>query len=172
MDERFEDKIRSSKLLKSLSEIFLNATSTRVMALRAGAQHLPVLFQPTRRTFLGWGGALAVGLAAVNWRSIAGGDIRAGPTLTAFRSLRPLNFRVISTTHSPLSLFSAISSNSPMALTPPQPPPAWDHSAEDITRLTKELIEKDRAAQDKVGSLAPKDCNFNSVRKLSRIFSL
>jgi hypothetical protein len=50
-----------------------------------------------------------------------------------------------------------------MSLTPPQPPPSWDHSAEDITRLTKELIAKDRAVLDKIGSLALKDCNFNSV---------
>ncbi|KAF9468572.1 hypothetical protein BDZ94DRAFT_1153665 [Collybia nuda] len=50
-----------------------------------------------------------------------------------------------------------------MSLTPPQPPPTWDHSAGDIARLTQELIAKDRAVQDKIGALAPKDCNFNSA---------
>ena len=38
-------------------------------------------------------------------------------------------------------------------LTPPQPAPVWNHSAEDILRLTKEAIERDRAVQDKVGAL-------------------
>lgn len=57
-----------------------------------------------------------------------------------------------------------------MALTPPQPPPAWNHTAEDITRLTNELIAQDRAVQDKVGALAPKDCNFHSVR-INRLYS-
>ncbi|KAF8225878.1 metallopeptidase MepB [Tricholoma matsutake] len=50
-----------------------------------------------------------------------------------------------------------------MSLTPPQAPPAWNHSAEDITRLTKEFIANNRAVEDKVGALAPKDCNFQSV---------
>lgn len=57
-----------------------------------------------------------------------------------------------------------------MALTPPQPPPAWNHTAEDINSLTNELIAQDRAVQDKVGALAPKDCNFHSVR-INRLYS-
>ncbi|KAL1748030.1 hypothetical protein HDZ31DRAFT_30711 [Schizophyllum fasciatum] len=48
-------------------------------------------------------------------------------------------------------------------LTPPQPPPQWTHSAEDIMRLTKEAIEVNRAHQDKVAALAEADCNFDSV---------
>ncbi|KAJ2935191.1 hypothetical protein H1R20_g1938, partial [Candolleomyces eurysporus] len=35
--------------------------------------------------------------------------------------------------------------------------------AEDIVRITKEAIEKDREVQDKVGKLDPKDCTFESV---------
>ncbi|RDB18055.1 Thimet oligopeptidase [Hypsizygus marmoreus] len=50
-----------------------------------------------------------------------------------------------------------------MSLNPPQPPLAWNHTAEDITRLTNELIAENRAKQDEVGALAPKDCNFASV---------
>ncbi|KAF8158338.1 metallopeptidase MepB [Crassisporium funariophilum] len=50
-----------------------------------------------------------------------------------------------------------------MSLTPPQAPPTWNHTAEDITRLTKEAIENDRAIQDKIGALSPKDCTFESV---------
>jgi len=128
------------------------------MALSARSLRLSPIFQP--RALLSWGGALAVGLAAVNWRSILRGDIREMVTPTHFRNL---NSRVYSTINSRSSFFSIITSNSPMFLTPPQSAPSWNHSAEDILRLTKELIEKDRAHQDKIGLLAPKDCNFNSV---------
>ena len=50
-----------------------------------------------------------------------------------------------------------------MPFTPPQSPPVWNHSADEILKLTKEAIEYDRAIQDKVGHLDPKDCTFNSV---------
>ena len=50
-----------------------------------------------------------------------------------------------------------------MLFTPPQPPPLWNHSAYDILNLTKEAIEYDRAIQDKVGRLDPKNCTFDSV---------
>lgn len=48
-------------------------------------------------------------------------------------------------------------------LTPPQPPATWTHTPEQVTTLINELIAKDRAGWDKVGSLSPKDCNFESV---------
>ena len=50
-----------------------------------------------------------------------------------------------------------------MLFTPPQSPPQWDHSADDILKLAKEAIEYDRAIQDKVGRLDPKECTFDSV---------
>ncbi|KAF9454736.1 zincin [Macrolepiota fuliginosa MF-IS2] len=50
-----------------------------------------------------------------------------------------------------------------MALVPPQPPLEWNHSEDDISRLTKKAIEEDRVLQDKVAALTPKDCNFDSV---------
>ena len=50
-----------------------------------------------------------------------------------------------------------------MSLTPPQSPPRWNHSADEILKLTKEAIEHDRTIQDKVGLLDPKDCTFDSV---------
>jgi len=50
-----------------------------------------------------------------------------------------------------------------MTFTPPQSPPGWEHTTEDILKLTKEAIEYDRAVQDKVGGLDPKDCTFESV---------
>lgn len=50
-----------------------------------------------------------------------------------------------------------------MSLTPPQSPLQWDHAAPDITRLTQEAIDADRALLDKVAALDPKDCTFESV---------
>ncbi|ETW81741.1 Metallo peptidase M3A [Heterobasidion irregulare TC 32-1] len=51
-------------------------------------------------------------------------------------------------------------------LTPPQPPPAWNHTAGDIARLTKEAIEKDRKLEDKIAALPHEQCNFESVGNL------
>ena len=100
---------------------------------------------------MGWAGAPAVGLVAVNKRSIAGhvvgpcGDIR-----TRYRFCRSF-----------LSLLPLVKHT--MTITPPQPPPLWNHSADDILKLTKEAIEYDRAILDKVGRLDSKDCTFDSV---------
>lgn len=68
------------------------------------------------------------------------------------------------------SIFSSILATSPadMALVPPQQALEWNHTAEDITRLTKKAIDDDRALQDKVAALNPKDCNFDSVSVLPR----
>jgi hypothetical protein len=49
-------------------------------------------------------------------------------------------------------------------LTPPQPPPTWTHTPEQVTSLINDLIAKDRAIWDKIGSLPSEDCNFDSVR--------
>ncbi|KAI0322042.1 hypothetical protein OF83DRAFT_1274330 [Amylostereum chailletii] len=49
------------------------------------------------------------------------------------------------------------------SLTPPQPAPRWTHSAEEITRLTKEAIETARVLQDRIGKLAPEDCTLESA---------
>jgi metallopeptidase MepB len=58
-----------------------------------------------------------------------------------------------------------------MALTPPQAPPTWDHSADDITKFTKDSIETYRNVLDKVGALEPKDATFESVSlHLTNIF--
>lgn len=121
------------------------------MVLRAGTQCLARI--ATRKTALGWGGAITVGLAAVSWRSISShvacGDIRPKSSINS-RFLR--------------SFFSAspFTANT-MTLTPPQAPPLWDHSTDDITKLTKESIETYRKAMDRIGALEPKDATFESV---------
>ncbi|KAG6901007.1 hypothetical protein C0995_002539 [Termitomyces sp. Mi166 len=50
-----------------------------------------------------------------------------------------------------------------MSLTPPQPPPSWNHSPEDITRLNSEYIAANRAVQDAVFvALAEADARFDA----------
>ncbi|KAF8169249.1 hypothetical protein BJ912DRAFT_1025654 [Pholiota molesta] len=50
-----------------------------------------------------------------------------------------------------------------MTITPPQAPPTWEHSAEDITNLTKQSIDEYRKVMDKIGALEPKDSTFESL---------
>ncbi|TFK40593.1 hypothetical protein BDQ12DRAFT_664326 [Crucibulum laeve] len=102
---------------------------------------------------------LMFGTRAVKFESVV--DIHVGSRRLSL--VRDLTLRSFSTSSLRQSLFSSVTWPSAMSLTPPQPPPSWDHTDEDITRLTKELIEKDRAVQDKIGALDPKDCNFESV---------
>ncbi|OSD07237.1 Metalloprotease [Trametes coccinea BRFM310] len=49
------------------------------------------------------------------------------------------------------------------ALIPPQAPLQWNHTPEDILRLTKEAIAEYRAVEDRVAALAPAECTFESV---------
>ena len=117
------------------------------MAFRASTRLLPQIAR--QRTTVSWAGAHAVGLVVANWpghRDVGTrGDIRTRIRLGFCRFL---------------SLHIA---KHPMHLTPPQSPPQWNHSADEILKLTKEAIEYDRAIQDKVGGLDPKDCTFDSV---------
>ena len=59
-------------------------------------------------------------------------------------------------------------------LIPPQPPPVWMHTPEDVLRLTKEAIEKDQRVQNQVARLPASECNFNTVstRPMQLFFSL
>lgn len=119
---------------------------------------------------LGWGGALTVGLVAVNWRSIAShvgngtGDIRERYSNVHghARSIASALFRPFSST-AYNSFFTLSSSTTTMSLTPPQAPPTWEHTTEQVTQLTKDAIEKYRQVMDKVGSLDAKDANYGSV---------
>ena len=54
-----------------------------------------------------------------------------------------------------------------LSLEPPQAPPSWNHSAEDIITRTKAAIAAERALHDKVGGLAVEDCNFESVSNVT-----
>ena len=48
-------------------------------------------------------------------------------------------------------------------LAPPQPPPVWTHTPEDVLNLTKEAINKDREVEDNVAKLPASECNFDTV---------
>ncbi|KAI0632166.1 metallopeptidase MepB [Trametes polyzona] len=50
-----------------------------------------------------------------------------------------------------------------LALVPPQPPLRWTHTPEEIHKLAKEVIEEYRAAEDRIGALAPEESNFESL---------
>jgi hypothetical protein len=68
-----------------------------------------------------------------------------------------------STTRSSLSGIFDISSSNMANLTPPHPPPSWTHTPEEVLKLTKEAIEKDRAVQDQIAKLPASECNFDTV---------
>ena len=129
------------------------------MALRAARQCLPRA--SSRRTTVGWGSAIAIGLVAASWRSISshvsGGDIRGRCSINPRHALRAFSS---SASH----LYFSLTTTTSMAITPPQAAPSWEHTTEDISSLTKQSIEKYRAVMDKVGALDPKDCTFESVR--------
>ncbi|KAJ7069838.1 metallopeptidase MepB [Mycena amicta] len=137
------------------------------MAFQNAARHL----QPKRpRQFAKWGGVLAVGFAAVVSRTFSSSELGRITlykyTLTRTPSfLRQLtSLKAFSPRAHLLSTF--IIPSSPMTISPPFPPPAWQETPEDVLRLTKELIAKDRAVEDKIGALSPSsesECNFQSV---------
>ena len=77
---------------------------------------------------------------------------------TIFQPLLPFASRPLSFDFS----LSSSSANMP-SLTPPQLPPKFDHTPSEITALTQEALDTNKALLDKVGSLKPEECNFNSV---------
>jgi hypothetical protein len=50
------------------------------------------------------------------------------------------------------------------SMEPPQPLPRWNHSAEEIVKLTEEAIERDRKAMDRISTVPVNECGYNTVR--------
>ncbi|KII91059.1 hypothetical protein PLICRDRAFT_684635 [Plicaturopsis crispa FD-325 SS-3] len=48
-------------------------------------------------------------------------------------------------------------------LTPPQAAPSWNHSPEEILNLVKDTLQAQKRLQDKVATLAPAECNFQTA---------
>ena len=126
--------------------------------------------QPRRIAALSVGcGLLAVGLAT-RWearaalRSIAVSRQYIFGVTNAPYSV-PLWRTAIRFSSSLSSIFapSSLSSSNMANLTPPQPPPVWTHTPEEVLYLTKEAIEKDREVQDRIGKLPVSECNFETV---------
>ena len=61
--------------------------------------------------------------------------------------------------------FSSSDDDSTMfELAPPQAPPIWNHSSEQIAVIMKRIIDQDKATRDVVAGLDPEKCTFESVR--------
>ena len=137
--------------------------------------------QPRRIAALSVGcGLLAVGLATrwgarAAFRSIAVSRVSAladstylgslfGVTNTACYSIPPWRTAIrFSSSLSSIFAPSSLSSSNMANLTPPQPPPVWTHTPEDVLNLTKEAIRKDREVQDRIAKLPASECNFETV---------
>ncbi|KAF7314180.1 Thimet oligopeptidase [Mycena kentingensis (nom. inval.)] len=126
-----------------------------MVLLQNAARRLLQPKRPRQLASIKWGGITAVGVAVAalaarqfSWRS----PVRLRQ-LTGLKTLDPRGF---------LSTFTITPSEYP-AMTPPQPPPSWTHTPADVLRLTKEIIEKDKAINDKIAALPSAECNFESV---------
>lgn len=135
------------------------------MSVRAASESLRSAAPVRRSQLLRWGGALTVGLVAISsirCRS-SGCALTHAPSLIWARDLP----RFWGSVSRPFSLFTTTTTTANMShLSPPQPAPQWNHTAQDILQLTKEALDGDRAVQDKVATLKPEDCNFKSVRNI------
>ena len=79
-------------------------------------------------------------------------------------------YRSQSTLSGWLSSSSSISDQM-ASLTPPIPPPSWTHTPEEVLKITKDVIAKDRELMDKIAALPASECNFATVRNhVSRHF--
>ncbi|OJA10579.1 hypothetical protein AZE42_04632 [Rhizopogon vesiculosus] len=48
-------------------------------------------------------------------------------------------------------------------LNPPQAPPRWNHTPEDVLSVTKQALAQNKAVSDKVAALPEAECNFDTV---------
>lgn len=49
------------------------------------------------------------------------------------------------------------------SLTPPQSPPKWNHTPEEVLSITKQALAQNKAVSDKVAALPEAECNFETV---------
>lgn len=114
-----------------------------------------------RRTILGIGALAAAGLATFAQRHNFGCTRLVTPTASYISRLHFTQNRSFA------SLFSSISDSAAMSsLTPPQPAPSWTHSPEDVTRITKETIDKDRKLMDEIAAIKESDCTLENVCRI------
>jgi hypothetical protein len=53
------------------------------------------------------------------------------------------------------------------SLTPPQAPPKWNHTPEEVLSFTKQALAQNKAISDKIAALPEVECNFETVSDLS-----
>lgn len=119
---------------------------------------------------------LALGLATTRlepMRSIAGFRHFIAPPRFVHPSLKTVT-RLFSVSSASSGIFdtSSFSSSNMVNLKPPQPAPAWGHTPEDVIKLTKEAIDKDRDVQDRVAKLPASECNFDTVSAKYHVFDM
>jgi hypothetical protein len=107
-----------------------------------------------RRSAPIFGGAIAASVAILLTSNAARGFLRA----------TSLGSRVVTRSFLVPSVLPFVQMPS---LKPPQPPPSWSHTADDITKLTREAIARQRKLDDRVAGLSATDCNFDSVSRQS-----
>lgn len=137
-----------------------------------------------RRSVLGLGALAAAGLATLAHRAGSGGlngllhapwARTRGSHLVTLQPAVPhrsphglrstLSSTLASTFSSGFASLALAHDPAMAALTPPQAPPAWTHAPDDVRRLAKEVLDKDRARMDAIAALKPEECTFETVRR-------
>jgi hypothetical protein len=113
-----------------------------------------------RKSLLSAGAVAAAGLAALTHKSAAGGLLSTRHWITSPWAAVPSYYSRSQATLA--SFFPSISADM-AALTPPQPPPVWTHTPEEVLRLTEERIAKHKEALDKIAALPEAECTFDTV---------
>lgn len=67
--------------------------------------------------------------------------------------------------------FSFSADTTMASLTPPQPPPSWQHTVEDIERLTTEALTKNKQVSDDIVQLPDDKLDFDNVSTLAVFLS-
>ena len=135
--------------------------------VRAGSQ-APARTVLSRKTLLSAGAVAAAGLVAFHHHKSPGSIGLHGTRYSVTPSwiLAPYRQFRSQATLATSSLFSSSISEEMASLTPPQPPPTWTHSPEDVLRITKEQIQKHKESLDKIGALKEEESNFETVRRV------
>jgi hypothetical protein len=160
--------------------VFLRSTSLAGRAAPMLSTYHAITRQPRQVAAL----SVGCGLLAVSLATRSGWETRTALrsiTTTSRQNILGLCARVTHTSYSVPVLRTSIrffSTSSPLSsifdtslffssnmanLTPPQPPPVWTHTPEEVLTLTKEAIKKDREVQDQVAKLPASECNFDTV---------
>lgn len=140
--------VDASRLMLSLSRSLLRASHSRQNAQRALAAHHRI----------GKCLSTSIARAVTTCRRVI-----PCSTKPASRSITQHARSLASLSHS-FSLHPSTSSAAEMSsLEPPQPPPTWKHTPEEVLDLTNKALEKAKQALDKVAALDSKDCTFETV---------